>query len=832
MCHFQKYQKQSTQELIASVERFDVAIDQGLNDSQIEIRQKQKLTNKTKKQSTKSYFRIIKDNVLTLFNILLFVIAGLLIYAEAYSSLFFLVILFLNMGIGLYQDIKARKLVEKLKIVISPDIEVIRNGQKIKINVDEIVLDDIIILSSGLQIPCDSEVLDGLVNVDESLLTGESKAIKKEKGDFLFAGSYIRSGSCYAKVNKVKDANYATDLEKKSHEFRRPKSEILKSLQFLFRVISIIILFLAILMITANYFSGDYVNEIAFKESIAQTAGSLVAMIPSGMYLLTSLTLAVGVIRLAKKRTLVQELYGIEMLARIDTLCIDKTGTLTDGKMNVKTLIPLGKYKEEDIKKDIARYVHLDDHPNFTGLALKSYFPLYEAKSPLRYVAFSSEFKFSFASFKKDETFILGAPEMVCNLNKDNLKTEVDNQARHGYRVLLFAKLNKELKEAKELNKDEVIPLGLIILEDHIKDDAKETLKWYDNNGVEVKIISGDNVNTASEIARRVGLKNAEKAVSLENLSIEEVSKIASEYVVFARVSPEQKEAIIKALRNKGHKVAMVGDGVNDILALKSSDCSIAMANGADAAKKASHFVMLDSNFASLPAVVGQGRQVINNLQSTNSLFLVKTFFAMFITFIFTIASLATIPFEGVDISFPFMTNNFYVWEFLTIGVASFFLALQTNTKSIQGAFTKNTLRNAFPGAIAIASGVTIIYLFTLLDNFNVVNTGLAIDPSIALTMSTVYMTIISAVYLFRRCLPFNLYRFILYVTICIVGAVAFLVINILNWPLLNTSFDYFSTWSWLILVFLTLAGAAFYVIMDLIFHNVKIIRRKKYENR
>ena len=830
MFHLKKYQKSSTQEIIASVERFNVALEEGLNDAQIALRQKQKLTNKTKKQSTKSYFRIIKDNVLTLFNILLFVIAGLLIYAGAYTSLFFLVILFLNMAIGLYQDIKARKLVEKLKIVISPDIEVIRNGQKIKINVDDIVLDDIIILSSGLQIPCDSEVLEGLVNVDESLLTGESKAIKKEKGDELFAGAYIRSGSCYAKVNKVKDANYATDLEKKSQEFRRPKSEILKSLQFLFRVISIIILFLSILMITANYFRGDYSSVEAFKESIALTAGSLVAMIPSGMYLLTSLTLAVGVIRLAKKRTLVQELYGIEMLARIDTLCIDKTGTLTDGKMNVKTLIPLGKNKEVDVNEHIARYVHLDDHPNFTGLALKSYFPLETKAAPHKYAPFSSEFKFSFASFKKDETFILGAPEMIANLEKDELQSLVDNQTRNGYRVLLFAKLNKELKEAKDLKKDEVIPLGLIVLEDHIKDDAKETLKWYEDNGVEVRIISGDNVNTASEIAKRVGLKNAEKAVSLENLSIEEVSKIASEYVVFARVSPEQKEAIIKTLRSQGHKVAMVGDGVNDILALKSSDCSIAMANGADAAKKASHFVMLDSNFASLPAVVGQGRQVINNLQSTNSLFLVKTFFAMFVTFIFTIASLATIPFEEVDITFPFMPNNFYVWEFLTIGVASFFLALQTNTKPIRGAFTERTLRNAFPGAIAIASGVTIIYLFTLLDNFNVINTGLAIDTSIALTMSTVYMTIISAVYLFRRCLPFNLYRIILYVSICAVGAVAFIVINILDWSLLNTDFDFFTLWSWLILVFLTLAGAVFYFFLDFLFNKVRIIKRRNKE--
>ncbi len=830
MFNLKKYQKLSTQEIIASVDRFDAKLDEGLNDEQVLLRQKQKLANKTKKQATKSYFRIIRDNVLTLFNILLFVIAGLLIYAGAYSSLFFLVILFLNMAIGLYQDIKARRLVEKLKIVISPDIEVIRNGQKIKINVDDIVLDDIIILSSGLQIPCDSEVLEGLVNVDESLLTGESKAIRKDKGDVLFAGSYIRSGSCYAKVNKVKDANYATDLEKKSQEFRRPKSEILKSLQFLFRVIAIIILFLAILMITANYFRGDYVDVEAFKASIAQTAGSLVAMIPSGMYLLTSLTLAVGVIRLAKKRTLVQELYGIEMLARIDTLCIDKTGTLTDGKMSVRTLIPLGEHKKEDILENIARYVHLDDHPNFTGLALKSYFSLEKKVSPIKYSPFSSEFKFSFASFKKDETFILGAPEMVVNLNEDELKSIVDNQTLNGYRVLLFAKLDKDLKEAKDLNKDEVIPLGLIVLEDHIKDDAKETLKWYEDNGVEVRIISGDNVNTASEIAKRVGLKNAEKAVSLENLSLEEVSKIASEYVVFARVSPEQKETIIKALRNQGHKVAMVGDGVNDILALKSSDCSIAMANGADAAKKASHFVMLDSNFASLPAVVGQGRQVINNLQSTNSLFLVKTFFAMFITFIFTIASLATIPFEGVDISFPFMTNNFYVWEFLTIGVASFFLALQTNTKPIHGAFTERTLRNAFPGAIAIASGVTVIYLFTLLDNFNVINTGLSVDTSVALTMSTAYMTIISAVYLFRRCLPFNLYRLILYASICVVGAAAFIGINVLGWPLLNTSFGSFTTWSWLILVFLTLSGAVFYFFIDFLFNKVRIIKRRNKE--
>ena len=293
-------------------------------------------------------------------------------------------------------------------------------------------------------------------------------------------------------------------------------------------------------------------------------------------------------------------------------------------------------------------------------------------------------------------------------------------------------------------------------------------------------------------------------------------------------------EAWEKVLREEKHVVAMVGDGVNDILALKSSDCSIAMANGADAAKKASHFVMLDSNFASLPSVVEQGRQVINNLQSTNSLFLVKTFFAMFITFIFTVASLATISVEGVDIMFPFKTNNFYVWEFLTIGIASFFLALQTNTHPISGAFTKNTLRNAFPGAIAIASGVTIIYLFNLLDAFNVVSSGLSANESIALTMSTMYMTFISAVYLFRRCIPFNLYRIVLFVSICIVATLAVFTISWMNWDLLNTSFIHFDWRSYLILLFIALSGSAFYVILDLLFHNIKIRRSKRtkqYEN-
>ncbi len=826
-----KKQKISTIQQIESVERFNKSLDTGLNDEEINIRKEQRLTNKTKKASTKSYPRILLDNVFTFFNILLFVIAALLIYTANYSSLFFLVILFCNMAIGLFQDIKARRLVDKLKIVISPNIEVIRNGIKTTINVDDIVLDDIIILSSGLQIPCDCKIIEGRVTVDESLLTGESKALEKKAEDLLFAGSYIRSGDCYARVERVKDANYATDLERKSHEFRRPKSEILKSLQILFRIIAIIVLSLGLLMIVTNYFRGEYKDFTAFKESVGTTAGSLVAMIPSGMYLLTSLTLAVGVIRLAKKRTLVQELYGIEMLARIDTLCIDKTGTLTDGKMEVKDIITSKEYK--DGLEILASYVHLDEHPNFTGIALQEHFKKYEKINSYKYTPFSSEFKTSFAIIDK-KTYVLGAPEFIQTKDSETIKRYVDEETSKGYRVLLFAKSDKMIDKHENIKDEIFTPLAIIVLVDHIKDDAKATLEWYASNGVNVRVISGDNVNTAREVAKRVGLKNAEKAISLENMSIDDVKKIANDYVVFARVSPEQKEAIIKALREEKHVVAMVGDGVNDILALKSSDCSIAMANGADAAKKASHFVMLDSNFASLSSVVEQGRQVINNLQSTNSLFLVKTFFAMFITFIFTVASLATISVEGVDIMFPFKTNNFYVWEFLTIGIASFFLALQTNTHPISGAFTKNTLRNAFPGAIAIASGVTIIYLFNLLDAFNVVSSGLSANESIALTISTMYMTFISAVYLFRRCIPFNLYRIVLFVSICIVATLAVFTISWMNWDLLNTSFIDFDWRSYLILLFISLSGAVFYVILDLLFHNIKIRRSKRtkqYEN-
>lgn len=826
-----KKQKLSTIQQIESVERFKKSINTGLSDEEVNIRKEQKLTNKTKKASTKSYPRILLDNVFTFFNILLFVIAALLIYTANYSSLFFLVILFCNMAIGLFQDIKARRLVDKLKIVISPNIEVMRNGIKTTINVDDIVLDDIIILSSGLQIPCDCKIIEGRVTVDESLLTGESKALEKKVEDLLYAGSYIRSGDCYARVERVKDANYATDLERKSHEFRRPKSEILKSLQTLFRIIAIIVLSLGLSMIVTNYFRGEYKDFTAFKESVGTTAGSLVAMIPSGMYLLTSLTLAVGVIRLAKKRTLVQELYGIEMLARIDTLCIDKTGTLTDGKMEVKDVITSKEYK--DGLEILASYVHLDEHPNFTGIALKEHFKKYEKITSYKYTSFSSEFKTSFAIIDK-KTYVLGAPEFIQTKDSETIKRYVDEETSKGYRVLLFAKSDKIIDKHENIKDEVFTPLAIIVLVDHIKDDAKATLEWYASNGVNVRIISGDNVNTAREVAKRVGLKNAEKAISLENMSIDDVKKIANDYVVFARVSPEQKEAIIKALREEKHVVAMVGDGVNDILALKSSDCSIAMANGADAAKKASHFVMLDSNFSSLPSVVEQGRQVINNLQSTNSLFLVKTFFAMFITFIFTVASLATISLDGVDITFPFKTNNFYVWEFLTIGIASFFLALQTNTHPISGAFTKNTLRNAFPGAIAIASGVIVIYLFNLLDAFNVVSSGLSANESIALTMSTMYMTFISAVYLFRRCIPFNLYRIVLFVSICIVATLAVFTISWMNWDLLNTSFIDFDWRSYLILLFIALSGAVFYVILDLLFHNIKIRRSKRtkqYEN-
>ena len=782
---------------LTDVERYNPSPVVGLSDEQVSLRKKQNLVNKVAKKVPKSYFKIIFDNVFNFFNLLLFAIAALILIAGGgFSDFIFIYILSANIIIGLIQDIRARKQIDKLKLISDPRIRVVRNGKVIEVASKEVVLDDIVIFSNGNQIIADAIVVDGTLEVNESLLTGESVNIVKKCGDKIFSGSFVTSGNARCQIESIGKDSYAERLQAKASGFKRPKSEILATIHRLFKFIGAVVITLGIAMIVTLLINGDFREN--FKEATLRFSGSMVAMIPTGLFLLTSLTLAVGVIKLSKKRTYVQELYSIETLARVDTLCLDKTGTITDGKMMVKYIVPFAKEVEEEIKDILFTLVDATKDDNPTAEAIRKSFANAQIKKYTSSIPFNSKRKYSSVSLSDGRCYVLGAKEFL-NIDDKKIMEEANKYEKDGYRVLLLAYSKKGINIEEELKG--LTPVALIVLEEHIKDDAIETIKWFENNGVKIKIISGDNPVSVSEIAKRVGVIGTENYVSLENKDIDEVKRIANETTVFGRVSPEQKEAIITSLQENGHTVAMTGDGVNDILALKVADCSIAMASGSDAAKAVSHLVSLDSNFSSLPSVVKEGRRVINNLQRTCSVFLVKTIFAMILTLAFLISSWANGP------TYPFTTHNLYIWELLTIGFSSFFLSLQPNDEQIKNSFIKNIATKAVPAGI-IQALTSLFYFFLSLVK--------VIDFETAKVMSIYSFTILSFVTLLFISFPFDIYRGILCIAIGLLIPILILLDYFAYMPLASESFfkikyDLITPSNWWILALTIFVAAGIY---------------------
>ena len=759
--------------------RFQPDVNIGLLSSQVASRQQDGLVNKTKKHYSKTYGQIFKDNFLTLFNILLIVIGIALIAVGEWTKCLFLLVLALNVGIGLFQDIRAKLTIDKLRLVTAPNAEVIRDAREMTIPSDQIVLDDILVLSQGRQISADAIVRSGVVEINESLLTGEAIAVKKKKGDLVYAGSYVTSGTAVVQVEKIGDENYAEQLQRKAKVVDKPKSELLKSLNLIFHMISFIIIPLGVVMAIGNIVQISSENmqiEEQINNVVSQTAGSLVSMIPSGMFLLTSMTLYTGVIRLGKKRTSVQELYSIEMLARVDTLCLDKTGTITDGTMSVEDVVIFGGYENFDLDTFMGSYLKAVNDSNQTAVAMMQKYPLNNILEPVNILPFSSDRKCSAVTFKGKGTYLFGAPEFVYKGNDKEILKKVRHYTSKGTRVLMLAHTKTKIKGDNVPQDAE--PICLFIVYDRIRKDAAETLAWFRKNDVAVKIISGDNPIAVAEIARIVGVDTAHQYISLEGMSLEEVAAVADDYTVFGRVTPEQKAALIEALRNRKHTVAMIGDGVNDILSLKKADCAIAMASGSEAAMDVAHLVLLDSNFNVLPDIVAEGRRAISNLQNVSSLFLNKTIFSIFFSIIWAVVMFATMPPQNK--LYPFTTSNFYIWEMLAIGLASFFMAIQPNKKRISGNFVTNVIQKALPGGIAITLGVSAFFIF---QNQNIFDFGLVEGQAnyAAITCSCLLMYVLSFVVLLRVCLPFNKYRGILFSVCVSVGILAILVTELLT---------------------------------------------------
>ena len=785
---------------IINVEHFNVDLEVGLNDEQVKSRIDDGLVNRIPKHVSKSYWKIIYDNLINFFNILLFAIAALMIVAGVpITSYMFLLILTANITIGLVQDIKARRLIDKLRVVSYPTVTVLRGGREIQIPANELVFSDIAVLSLGDQIVADGTILEGFVEVNESILTGESVSVKKGVGAEVLSGAYITSGKAKYRIDHLGKANYAEKLQASARYFKKPKSEILKTLSLLFRIIGFVVIGFAASLIITYVVQGklDINTPVQFTKGVGEIAGSLVSMIPTGMYLLTSLTLAVGAIRLARRKMLVQELYTIENLARVDVLCLDKTGTITDGTMKVNDLIALGD-TEENLEKILHTLIVSTGDNNVTAKAIAE---AYKDKEEVPYYSslpFNSERKISAVMLRDGRSMIVGAREFIPHSNKD-IDRQCEEIEAEGLRVLIIA-VHKQVVTPETILEDcEVV--GILVLEDHIKDDAITNIEWFRKNGVQIRIISGDSPISVSAIAQKVGVKEADKFISLEGMSLEEVAAIANDYTVFGRVSPEQKKVIIESLKEHGHTVAMTGDGVNDILALKVADCSIAMASGSDAAKNVSHLVSMDSSFSSLPNVVAEGRRVINNLQRTCSLFIVKTVFAM----TFTLISLILMWTGQSHAEYPFSTNNMYVWELVTIGIGSLFLSLQPNNEKLSKSFLANILTRSVPaGLTQILISIVPFIIFYVTNGSG--SPFISYDAAVVIAVCT--FSVGSFVVFFRICMPFDKYRRLLFIVLVIFGTLLVIGDRFLIYPNISgTGFfrvDYLlidgSNW-WLLLI-------------------------------
>ena len=717
------------------LKRYNPDPNYGLSDDYVAKRKADGLVNATKIGSTKSIKKIIFSNLVTFFNILTYAIAGILISVRAFTDLFFVVIVTANVIIGIIQEIKAKNIIDKLSIMQAPTAFVMRNGVQSEIAINDVVLDDIVVLSQGKQIPADSILLDGSVEVNESLLTGESDAILKKPGDILYSGSFIVSGTCKAKVDKVGKDNYISRLSGEAKLYKKPKSDLLRSLRLIVYFMALVIIPIGIILFYVQYFA----NGVDYVTSIRKSAGSMVGMIPSGLMLLSSVALAVGVIRLAQNKVMVQELYCIEMLARVNVLCLDKTGTITDGTMSVKDVIEYNNVAGITTKIAINGMLNALKESNLTAKALEEKFG---ANKKIKYhslINFSSQRKYNAVSFERYGTFIMGAPEFVLKEEFEEYKKDVNNYSKQGYRVLALAHKEGYIEDGN-LPIGELTLVALILIEDNIRPDAIETINYFKESGVEVKVISGDNPLTVSKISERAGILNAKDCISLDGMSDEDVVRAATRYTVFGRVSPDQKRILVKALKSEGKTVAMTGDGVNDILALREADCSIAMASGSEAARNASHLVLIDSNFNSMPKVVAEGRRVINNVARVACLFLTKTIFSFLL-------ALQALNSGGI---YPISTVQLSIIDFFVVGIPAFFLVLEPNNNPVDSKFLPNILKGALPGAITIL--VCSMLTFQLVDYLNY-------DFLTSSTIIIIVATNVCLMVLFKVCRPFNKLR-------------------------------------------------------------------------
>lgn len=697
---------------------------------------------------SKTTKEIIQENVFTYFNLIFLVLAVLLCLVGSFRDLTFLPVIVLNTLIGIIQETRAKKVLDNLTMLNAPHAMVIRDGKKSQINAEDLVVDDIVIFEAGNQVCADAEVCAGEVQVNESLLTGESDEITKRKGDQLMSGSFIVSGQCHARLDKVGADSYISRLTLEAKAMQNTEqSEMIRSLDKLVKWVGVAIIPIGIILfIQAFVFQGE-----GFRSSVTSMIAAVIGMIPEGLYLLASVALAVSSIRLAQKKVLLHDMKCIETLARVNVLCVDKTGTITENTMEVQDVIPTKEYEEGKLRplsELLGDFTAAQSSDNITMEAMKRYFKIVSGKKAVAKTGFSSASKYSSVTFE-EASYVLGAPEFVLKEQYENYEETISAHASKGARVLVFGTA-KEEPDGKPL-KEAVTPLAYVLLANPIRQEAKETFTYFAEQGVEVKVISGDNPLTVSEVAKEAGIAGAERYVDASTLHTEEEMRAAVlNNAVFGRVTPNQKRKFVQILKEEGKTVAMTGDGVNDVLALKDADCSIAMASGSDAAAQASQLVLLESDFSCMPEVVLEGRRVVNNIQRSASLFLVKNIFSFLLSLV-SFVFMFTYPLEPSQISLISM---------FTIGVPAFFLALEPNKNIIKGHFLTNVFLKALPAALTdvLAVGALVIFGRT----FGVSSADIS-------TAATMLLSIVGFMILYTISAPMNVLRGVI-LGGCIVG--------------------------------------------------------------
>ena len=693
----EKRNQMKSKEVKQDIVTINAPIEKGLTQQQVQERIDKGHVNKPVKPPSKSVTQIIASNVLTYFNFIFAFFAVILIIAGLYKDLVFLPIIITNTLIGIIQEIRSKKLLDKLTVLNSPMARVIRDGTEQKIPSEQLVVDDVVLFKAGDQIPADAVVIDGKAAVNESLLTGEADEIIKESGAELMSGSFLISGSCYARITRVGEDSYISKLTLQAKKAKsNDTSEMIRSLNRILKVAGVIIIPLGILQFNQGY----NVLDLGFTQSVKTTVASVIGMIPEGLFLIASVTLGISAMRLAKQKVLVHDMKCIETLARVNVLCVDKTGTITENTMRLAGVEPINGISDEDLFHLMSDFATVQSADNITMAAIKQHFTEPTGCLIVGHTDFSSEFKYSSVTFESG-AYVLGAPEWVLRDQYDNYREQIEFDSRKGYRVLAFAKYHGT-PDGKALTA-ECEPVALLRITNPIRESAPETFKFFADEGVEVKVISGDNPITVSEVARQAGIVNAEHYVDASTLTTDAAIEDAMKtYTVFGRVTPDQKRKFVKALQAQEKTVAMTGDGVNDILALKDADCSVAMASGSDAAVHTAQLVLLDSDFSHMTSVVMEGRQVVNNLERSGSLFLVKNIFSLLLSIISLFFGMA----------YPLTPSQITLISAFTIGIPAFLLSQVPDHYMIKGNFAKNVIWRAVPGALTDVIVVMAMVIF------------------------------------------------------------------------------------------------------------------------